>query len=82
MSVWGGSVSPGPTVPVEGQDKHFEQTFSNVTQVVVNHNFGKLASVTVLDATGQEIWADEKNATLNSVTVEFTKPETGKIICN
>lgn len=48
----------------------------------MDHNFGKYPSVTLLDGAGDPIEAQVEYTNLNTVTIHFTAPVAGRIICN
>lgn len=47
---------------------------------VVNHNLGRLVSVTVLNAGGQEVEAEVIQTSENQARVYFNLPQTGKVL--
>lgn len=56
--------------------------FSSQSTVVVNHNKGAYASVGVMLGTEMVLSNIDQDVSMNSVTVNFSKPETGIIILN
>lgn len=68
---------PGPS-----GDLNFTQVFNNVSSVTVNHNLGKYPSVTVFDSAGDECEGDVDYTNINSLTVSFSAPFSGEVVCN
>jgi hypothetical protein len=48
----------------------------------VNHNLGKYPSVTVIDSAGDICEGSVDNLSKNSLTVTFSAPFSGSVICN
>jgi hypothetical protein len=65
-----------------GSDKNFAQNFTNQNTVVVTHNLDKMVSTTVIDPFGQEVECNVIINSVNQVTVSFTLPFSGTVICN
>lgn len=63
---------------------HVEQTFQNVTSVVVVHKFHVLPHVTVVDQTGNVILPDtiQHDAKREQLTVTFGAPQSGTIVAS
>jgi hypothetical protein len=68
-----------------GGDAHFEQSFTGVNSVAVQHNLGKRVSVMVVDSAGTEFEAqveyDSVNP-LNKILVSWNGITSGKVVCN
>jgi len=69
-------------VNAASNDKNLVVPFTNKTGVVINHNFGKYPSVTVTDASGEEITGEVIHDTLNQCTINFNTAISGTIILN
>jgi len=68
----------GATVSGEGQD--FKQVFTNVMQVICNHNFGTIIhSTTVIGSTGQVV-EGEITYGINTDTVDFNQNQSGTVV--
>jgi len=63
-------------------DKHFEQSFTVASTITVNHNLNKYPSVTVISSAGDEVEGDVDYINNTSLTVSFTAPFSGKVLCN
>ena len=63
-------------------DKHFEQTFINVSTVAVAHNLNKKPAVAVMNPGGLEIFGLITHVNDNNLTVDFDSNVTGTVICN
>jgi hypothetical protein len=59
---------------------HTQNTSSNVW--VVNHNLGKNPAVSIVDTGGNEVEGDVLYVNLNSLTLTFSAPFSGKAYCN
>lgn len=64
-----------------GGDKSFSQTF-NAATVTVNHNLGKYPAVSVIDSAGDEVEGVVDHVTMNTLTLSFSAPFSGTVICN
>ncbi len=69
-------------VNASSNDKNLVVPFTNKTGIQVNHNFGKYPSVTVTDASGEEITGEVIHNTLNQCTINFNTVVSGTIILN
>ena len=69
---------PGPG----GSDKNFTHAFTSASSVTVPHNLGKFPAVTVIDSAGDECEGDVDHIDINNLTVTFSAPFSGTIICN
>lgn len=69
-------------VDASGNDLNMEVPFTNQTQVVIDHNFGKQPSVTVTDDTGEEIGVEVIHNTINQCTINMSTALSGNIILN
>ena len=65
-----------------GEDSHYTQDFTASSLVTVVHNLGKYPAVTVFDSAGDEVEGSVDHNNINSVTVAFSAPFSGKVICN
>ncbi len=65
-----------------GEDAHYVQDFTATASVVVTHNLGKYPAVTVFDSAGDEVEGSVDHNSINSVTVAFSAPFSGKVVCN
>lgn len=73
----------GPAGPTGvGSDRYYTQDFSSANSVSVTHNFNKFPAVTVFDSAGDEVEGSVEHNDLNSLTVAFSAPFSGKVICN
>src|SRR2546421_2844165 len=69
---------PGPG----GSDKNFTHAFTSASSVNVPHNLGKYPAVTVMDSAGDECEGAVDHIDINNLTVTFSAPFSGEIICN
>jgi hypothetical protein len=74
--------SDGTWQPFAGADKNYTQAFTAVSTIDVTHNLGKLPAVTVMDTADDEMVGDVVYNGLNALTVTFTAPTSGTVICN
>lgn len=72
----------GPMGPSGNGDKTFEQDFAGLSIVTVTHNLGKYPSVTVIDSAGDECEGAVDHQSINQLTVTFSAPFNGSVICN
>jgi len=63
-------------------DKNREFYFTNTSVVVMDHFFGKIPSVTIVDEMEEEIIGDVDHVSSNRCVVTFNQEITGKIILN
>jgi len=63
-------------------DKNYSVDFTMSSTVSILHNLNKYPSVTVFDSAGDEVEGSVSYNNLNSVTVTFSAPFSGKVICN
>lgn len=61
---------------------NYEQSFSSQSVVIVDHNLGRKPSVTVVDSAGDECEGDIVWDSENSLTLTFSAPFSGLVICN
>ena len=66
--------------PVSFPSRPVEYTFSNSTQVTVNHNLGYLPTVQILLDNGSVVHADVQHTSTNSLVVTFVNAKTGSVI--
>ena len=57
-----------------------EYTFSNSTQITVNHNLGYIPTVQILLDNGSVVHADVQHTSTNSLVVTFVNAKTGSVI--
>ena len=69
-------------VNAANNDKNLVVPFSNKTGIVINHNFGKYPSVTVMDTSNEEIEAEVIFNNLNRCTINLNTAISGTIILN
>lgn len=76
-------VGAGPQGPKgTSGDLNYIQNFSSTDTVVVAHNFDKYPAVTVIDSAGDEVEGSVAHDSLNQLTITFSAPFSGKVICN
>lgn len=63
-------------------DKTFTQQFVDASVVHVAHGLSKLPAVTVIDTASDVCWGDVVYVDLNNLTVTFSAPFSGTVICN
>jgi hypothetical protein len=63
-------------------DKTFTQPFTSTASVSVAHGLGKYPAVTVMDTSDDVCVGDVVYADLNHLTVSFSAPFSGTVICN
>jgi len=66
--------------PVFFPSRPVEYTFSNSTQVTVNHNLGYIPTVQILLDNGSVVHADVQHTSTNSLVVTFVNAKTGSVI--
>lgn len=66
----------GASLPTE----YLEQPFVNTMSVLVNHNFAKYPSVTVMDDTNTEVECSVLHNSRNQTTVTFTALTSGTVV--
>jgi hypothetical protein len=79
-------------VPVLGEDGYLHPSIMRGHHVhpqpvpsdtwVVTHNLGKIPALTVLDDSGDTVFADVRYDSLNQLTILFSAPWTGTAYCN
>lgn len=69
---------PGPPGP--GATFYDHDQSSPAAEWVVNHNLGRLVSVTVLSPGGVEVEAEIVQVSINQTRVFFNQPQTGKTL--
>ena len=62
------------------KSQRLEVPFANATSVTINHNLNRFCAVTVLLSDGSFALCDYYNIDNNNILVEFSTPQTGKII--
>tara|TARA_R110002096_G_C14619758_1_gene724049 strand:+ start:779 stop:1489 length:711 start_codon:yes stop_codon:yes gene_type:complete len=65
-----------------GSDLNFSQAFTSTTSVVINHNLGKIPSVTVIDGSGNIVHGDIAYTDLNNLTITFNTAFAGNAYLN
>lgn len=68
--------------PGADADKHFEQPFTNLAVVEVNHNLGKKPAVVVMNSAGDEVIGDVNHIDDDNLTVTFSSSFSGVVACN
>jgi hypothetical protein len=63
-------------------DKTYSQTFADLAVVAVPHNLSKRPAVTVIDTAQDAVWGDVDYVDLNNLTLTFSSPFSGTVICN
>ena len=63
-------------------DKHLEFEFTNQSIITLDHNFGKIPAVTILDDMDEEVMGDVDHISINRVVIMFDRELNGKIILN
>ena len=63
-------------------DAYFEQTFENVSFVVIIHNLGKYPDTTTFDQAGNEVSVNVQYDSLNQITLSWNGLLSGKVVCN
>jgi len=69
-------------ISASSTDKNREFYFTNTSVVVMDHFFGKIPSVTIVDEMEEEIMGDVDHVSVNRCVVTFNQEITGKIILN
>jgi len=72
----------GPQGPPGPGDKNYEQTFLTESSVLVTHNLNKRPSVTVIDSADTEIICQVIYIDNDTLSVVFSSPVSGVVICN
>lgn len=67
---------------ITGLDLHYEQDFSDASQIEITHNMGKRPAITVIDTAGDEVEGDYTFIDINTVMVSFSAPFSGKVVLN
>lgn len=71
--------APGP--PGVPGGTYFEQDFVNQSDWIVIHNLHKVPNV-VIDIAGEEVETDVTVNSIDSVTLTFPHPYSGKVVCS
>lgn len=74
--------NPIVSAPSAGGDKNFTQPFTSESSLTVNHNLAKYPSVTIFDTAGDEVEGDVEHVTVNTVTINFSAPFSGRLTLN
>lgn len=75
---------PGPQgVPGEGSDKHYiyDQQIPSAVWTI-NHNFGKVPAVAIVDSAGTEVVGSINHTDVNTTVITFTSSFAGKAYLN
>lgn len=67
---------------VNNVDKHANDAISDSDSFTFTHNFGRYASITMIDDSGVECLAQVTHDSVNACTVEFVPNFTGTIYAN
>lgn len=78
-SLWIKSHGGGTVQLKSGSEKELQ--FTNQTQVVVEHNFNKKYPNVIIAIGDKDAKADIEYTDVNTVTVSFSTPQSGTIIC-
>jgi hypothetical protein len=70
----------GPTGPAGGDVVIYDRNGVPATQWIITHGLGRLAHVTVVLDTGEEITTDVDQSDLNTCTIVFAQPTSGKAL--
>jgi hypothetical protein len=65
-----------------GGGSTFTLPFSVLSTVSVGHGLGKYPAVTVMDSADNQVEGDIQYVDLNNLTVTFSAPFSGTVICN
>jgi len=71
----------GPAGVAGQQDKNFTQAIDSANPVIY-HNLAKRPAVTVIETSGDEVEGKVTHLDINSLTIQFSAPVTGIVICN
>lgn len=72
----------GKVGPAGPGDKNFEQSFTNQSTIIVDHNLDKFPAVTIKDSAGDEVEGSIEHITKNSIRLTFSSSFSGMVICN
>jgi hypothetical protein len=67
---------------LQAEDKHFSVGFSDTSEVLVEHNLGKLPAVSIHDTAGDEVEGDIEHLSTNEFRVRFSANNSGIITAN
>jgi hypothetical protein len=67
---------------LQAEDKHFSVEFSDTSEVLVEHNLGKLPAVSIHDTAGDEVEGDVEHLSTNEFRVRFSANNSGIITAN
>ena len=70
----------GPTGPAGGDVVIYDRNGVPATQWIITHGLGRLAHVTVVLDTGEEITTDVDQSDPNTCTIVFAQPTSGKAL--
>ena len=65
-----------------GSDLNYTHVFSSTTSVVINHDLGKMPSVTVVDGSGNIVHGDINYTDVNNLTITFKTAFSGTVYLN
>jgi hypothetical protein len=67
-----------------GGDKNYVTSFTNLSQITVNHGLNKKCSVTFIDTAGTKVTPTViyTPGNDNQIVVQFSEPTSGTITCN
>lgn len=74
-------VSVEEICPPGGAIQSFEQSFSESTSWIINHNLGRRPTVTLLTQGGSEMVAEVLHVSPNQVVAYFASPIAGSVRC-
>ena len=70
----------GPVGPAGGDVFVYDRNGVPASSWIIDHNLGRLVHVTVVLDTGEEITADVDQHDLNTCTITFAQPTSGKAL--
>lgn len=66
----------------DASDKNYEQSFTALSTIVVNHNLNKFPSVMTKDSAGDEVEGEVEHTSKSSLILKFSAPFSGVVSCN
>lgn len=82
VTEWNALTYWNPAGAASGDDKNYTQSFTVASTVNVNHQLNKYPAVSVLDSAEDEVEGDVAYVDLNHLTVTFSAPFSGTVVCN
>jgi hypothetical protein len=65
-----------------GEDKHYEQIFTNVNSVTLDHNLAKYPAITTIDSAGTQFITDVNHVTINQTIISWNGVTSGIAYAN